>query len=152
MIKVQHEDFDTQQEYDALRADCPKIGAIVSFVGLMRDFNEGDDVTSLFLEHYPGMTEKVLEDIRLQAMQRWSLLQVRVVHRVGNLTPSDQIVYVGVSSAHRGDAFAACEFIMDFLKTQAPFWKREATTHGDRWVDAKQSDDKAADRWRPECD
>ncbi|MGH1371322.1 MAG: molybdopterin synthase catalytic subunit MoaE [Cellvibrionaceae bacterium] len=150
MILVQEDDFDTQQEYDALRKDCPKVGAIVSFVGLMRDFNEGDDVTSLFLEHYPGMTEKVLDDIRLQAMQRWSLMQVRIVHRVGNLAPSDQIVFVGVSSAHRGDAFAACEFIMDFLKTQAPFWKREQTTKGDRWVDAKQSDDKAADRWRSE--
>ena len=148
MIKVQEEDFDTQQEYNALREDCPKIGAIVSFVGLMRDFNEGDDVTSLFLEHYPGMTENVLEDIRQQAMQRWALSQVRVVHRVGDLAPSDQIVYVGVSSAHRGDAFAACEFIMDFLKTQAPFWKREKTTDGDRWVDARKSDDDAADRWR----
>lgn len=148
MIKVQQEDFDTQQEYDALRDDCPKIGAIVSFMGLMRDFNEGDDVTSLFLEHYPGMTEKVLENIRQQAMERWSLNQVRVVHRVGELTPSDQIVYVGVSSAHRGDAFAACEFIMDFLKTQAPFWKRENTADGDRWVEARKSDESAADRWR----
>ncbi len=150
MIQVQEQDFDTQEQYNLLRQDCPKIGAIVSFVGLMRDFNEGDDVTSLFLEHYPGMTEKVLDDIRLQAMQRWSLIQVRIVHRVGDLAPSDQIVFVGVSSAHRGDAFAACEFIMDFLKTQAPFWKREKTTHGDRWVDAKQSDENAADRWRSE--
>lgn len=150
MIQIQEQDFDTQEQYNLLREDCPKIGAIVSFVGLMRDFNEGDDVTSLFLEHYPGMTEKVLDDIRLQAMQRWSLIQVRIVHRVGDLAPSDQIVFVGVSSAHRGDAFAACEFIMDFLKTQAPFWKREKTTHGDRWVDAKQSDENAADRWRSE--
>ncbi|MAZ87035.1 MAG: molybdopterin synthase catalytic subunit MoaE [Cellvibrionaceae bacterium] len=150
MILVQEADFDTQQQYQALQQDCPQIGAIVTFVGLMRDFNEGDQVSSLFLEHYPGMTEKVLEDIRQQAMQRWQLNQIRIVHRVGELAPSDQIVFVGVSSAHRGDAFAACEFVMDFLKTQAPFWKREQTPEGSRWVEARQSDDKAADRWNDE--
>lgn len=148
MIRVQQADFNLTDEYDALRADCPKIGAITTFVGLMRDFNEGDNVSSLFLEHYPGMTENVLEDIRQQAMERWSLQQVRIVHRVGDLHPSDQIVFVGVSSAHRGDAFSACEFIMDFLKTQAPFWKREQTSEGSRWVEARQSDDDAADRWK----
>jgi len=148
MIRVQEADFNLNDEYQALREDCPKIGAITSFVGLMRDFNEGDQVSSLFLEHYPGMTEKVLEDIRQQAMTRWSLQQVRIVHRVGDLHPSDQIVFVGVSSAHRGDAFSACEFIMDFLKTQAPFWKREQTPEGSRWVDARQSDDDAAERWK----
>jgi len=148
MILVQEADFNTQTQYEALRQDSPKIGAIVTFVGLMRDFNEGDDVSSLFLEHYPGMTESVLEDIREQAMQRWSLNQVRIVHRVGELAPSDQIVFVGVSSAHRGEAFAACEFVMDFLKTQAPFWKREQTSKGQRWVEARQSDDSAADRWK----
>ena len=150
MILVQEADFDTQQQYQALQQDCPQIGAIVTFVGLMRDFNEGDQVSSLFLEHYPGMTEKVLEDIRQQAMQRWQLNQIRIVHRVGELAPSDQIVFVGVSSAHRGDAFAACEFVMDFLKTQAPFWKREQTPEGSRWVEARQSDDQAADRWSEE--
>ncbi len=150
MILVQEADFDTQQQYQALQQDCPQIGAIVTFVGLMRDFNEGDQVSSLFLEHYPGMTEKVLEDIRQQAMQRWQLNQIRIVHRVGELAPSDQIVFVGVSSAHRGDAFAACEFVMDFLKTQAPFWKREQTPDGSRWVEARQSDDQAADRWSEE--
>jgi len=150
MILVQEADFDTQQQYQALQQDCPQIGAIVTFVGLMRDFNEGDKVSSLFLEHYSGMTEKVLEDIRQQAMQRWQLYQIRIVHRVGELAPSDQIVFVGVSSAHRGDAFAACEFVMDFLKTQAPFWKREQTPEGSRWVEARQSDDQAADRWSEE--
>ncbi len=152
MILVQEADFDTQQQYQALQQDCPQIGAIVTFVGLMRDFNEGDQVSSLFLEHYPGMTEKVLEDIRQQAMQRWQLNQIRIIHRVGELAPSDQIVFVGVSSAHRGDAFAACEFVMDFLKTKAPFWKREQTPEGSRWVEARRSDDHAADRWNKDSD
>lgn len=148
MIRVQTEDFDLQDEYRALQQDCPAIGAIVTFVGLMRDFNEGDGVQSLYLEHYAGMTESVLEDICQQAKQRWKIKQIRIVHRVGELTPSDQIVFVGVSSAHRGDAFAACEFVMDFLKTQAPFWKREQTDKGSRWVEARQSDDSAAARWK----
>ncbi|NIB42049.1 molybdopterin synthase catalytic subunit MoaE [Pseudomaricurvus alkylphenolicus] len=148
MIIVQEQDFDLQAEYSALREDSPAIGAIVTFTGLMRDFNQGDDVQSLFLEHYAGMTEKVLEKICAQARDRWSIQQIRLIHRVGELRPSDQIVFVGVSSAHRGDAFAACEFIMDFLKTQAPFWKREQTRDGDRWVDARQSDADAARRWQ----
>ncbi len=159
-IHVQTEDFDLNIEYAALRKDCPAIGAITTFTGLMRDFNsnghsaseshsanEYDSVTTLTLEHYPGMTEKVLSDIVEQARARWELVGVRIVHRIGEMQPSDQIVFVGVSSAHRGDAFAACEFIMDFLKTQAPFWKKEKTTEGERWVDAKTSDDDSADRW-----
>lgn len=147
MILVQEQDFDLQHEYETLRQDCPGIGAIVTFVGLMRDFNDGDNVKSLFLEHYAGMTEKVLANIVEQAKERWQLQTVRIIHRVGELHPSDQIVFVGVSSAHRGDAFAACEFIMDFLKTQAPFWKREQTDQGSRWVDARNSDTDAAQRW-----
>ncbi len=147
-IRVQQADFDGQREYQALRQDCPAIGAIVTFVGLMRDFNEGDSVSSLYLEHYAGMTEKVLQDICQQARERWQLQQIRIIHRVGALEPSDQIVFVGVSSRHRGDAFGACEFIMDFLKTQAPFWKREDTAQGSRWVEARQSDDEASRRWQ----
>ncbi|GAB3093263.1 molybdopterin synthase catalytic subunit MoaE [Aestuariicella hydrocarbonica] len=147
MIVVQEQDFDLQHEYAALRQDCPSIGAIVTFVGLMRDFNDGDNVKSLFLEHYAGMTENVLADIVEKAKSRWNLQAVRIIHRVGNLLPSDQIVFVGVSSAHRGDAFSACEFIMDFLKTQAPFWKREQTEQGGRWVDARRSDEDSAQRW-----
>ncbi len=146
-VLVQTEDFDLNAEYESLREDSPAIGAIVTFAGLVRDFNEGDDVQSLFLEHYPGMTEKVLLNICDQARERWELGGIRVIHRVGEMKPSDQIVFVGVSSAHRGNAFAACEFIMDFLKTQAPFWKKEQTPEGGRWVDARDSDSSAADRW-----
>lgn len=146
-IRVQTEDFDLSAEYKQLRQASPAIGAIVTFSGLVRDFNVGDDVTSLFLEHYPGMTEKVLSGICKQARQRWSINDIGVIHRIGELTPSEQIVFVGVSSAHRGDAFQACEFIMDFLKTQAPFWKKEQTLDGDRWVDARDTDSDAAERW-----
>lgn len=146
-IQVQRDDFSQDEQYTALRNDCPKIGAIVTFSGLMRDFNDGDDVSVLELEHYPGMTEKVLAEIIEQARGRWKLEGVRVIHRIGEMAPSDQIVFVGVSSAHRVDAFAACEFIMDFLKTRAPFWKKEKTRDGQRWVDAKDSDNKASERW-----
>lgn len=146
-IQVQNADFSLDEQYAALRKDGPKIGAIVTFSGLMRDFNDGDDVSVLELEHYPGMTEKVLADIIEQARARWQLEGVRVIHRIGEMAPNDQIVFVGVSSAHRVDAFAACEFIMDFLKTRAPFWKKEKTAEGQRWVDAKDSDSSAADRW-----
>jgi len=146
-IQVQSADFNHAEQYSALRDDCPKIGAIVTFCGLMRDFNDGDDVSVLELEHYPGMTERVLAEIIEQARTRWQLEGVRVIHRIGEMTPSDQIVFVGVSSAHRIDAFAACEFIMDFLKTRAPFWKKEKTRDGQRWVDAKDSDNKATERW-----
>ena len=151
MIRIQTEDFNQQAEYEALRADAPDIGAIVTFTGLVRDFNTvGDntqEIDTLSLEHYPGMTEKVLSDIIEEAKRRWALSQVRVVHRVGDLHAADQIVFVGVSSAHRGNAFAACEFVMDFLKTQAPFWKKEGGADGSRWVEARESDSSAAAKW-----
>lgn len=147
MIRVQQEDFDVGEELRQLRAANPAIGAVASFVGLVRDLNEGSAVSRMTLEHYPGMTEKSLQQIVVAAQQRWRLLGVTVIHRVGELAPCDQIVLVAVASAHRGDAFAACEFIMDFLKTQAPFWKKEQTAHGAQWVDARESDDSAAARW-----
>jgi len=153
-IQVQEADFEVAAEYAALRTQAPKIGAIATFTGLVRDFNEGDSqslqsVNNLYLEHYPGMTEKVLAKIVDQACERWELDGVRLIHRVGPMHPCDQIVFVGVSSAHRGEAFAACEFLMDFLKTQAPFWKKEQTPEGDRWVDARNGDSEAANRWQP---
>ncbi|MES2105000.1 MAG: molybdopterin synthase catalytic subunit MoaE [Pseudomonadota bacterium] len=146
-IRVQTEDFDLSSELAGLRAGKPAIGAIVSFVGVVRDMNDGLDVQAMELEHYPGMTEKALEDIVQQANRRWTLLDCLVIHRVGPLLPLDQIVLVAVASAHRGEAFAACEFIMDYLKTQAPFWKKEQTPQGARWVDAREHDDKALDKW-----
>ena len=146
-VKVQTQDFNQSALYHELRQACPNIGAIVTFTGLVRDMNLGDGVTGLFLEHYPGMTEKSLTEIAEEAAQRWDLHTVLLTHRVGQLNPSDQIVYVGISSAHRGDAFSACEFIMDYLKTRAPFWKRESTRDGERWVDARKSDQEAAKRW-----
>ncbi|MDN3640410.1 molybdopterin synthase catalytic subunit MoaE [Simiduia curdlanivorans] len=147
IVKVQTQDFDQAALYHELRQACPEIGAIVTFTGLVRDMNLGDGVTGLFLEHYPGMTEKSLTEIAEEATRRWDLNTVLLTHRVGQLNPSDQIVYVGISSAHRGDAFSACEFIMDYLKTRAPFWKRETTKEGERWVDARESDQEAAKRW-----
>ncbi|MBB5017603.1 molybdopterin synthase catalytic subunit [Chitinivorax tropicus] len=149
MIRVQTDDFDVARELAALRAGNPAIGAVAMFVGLVRDINEGAQVGGMTLEHYPGMTEKSLQRIVDDARQQWPLQAVRVIHRVGPLAPLDQIVFVGVASAHRGDAFAACEFIMDYLKTQAPFWKLEHTAEGARWVDARESDQQAADRWAP---
>ena len=146
-VRVQQQDFDLGAEVAALRAGNPKVGAVAAFVGLVRDLNEGDDVATLTLEHYPGMTEASLEDICAQARARWDLLDTLVVHRVGELRPQDQIVLVAVTSAHRGEAFAACEFLMDYLKTRAPFWKKERTPQGDRWVEARESDDAAAARW-----
>lgn len=148
IIRVQTSDFDLAAEYRALRAASAQTGAIVTFTGLVRDFNQGDQVATMTLEHYPGMTEKVLADIVARARQRWRLQAVGVVHRVGALAPGEQIVFVGSASAHRGDAFAACEFIMDFLKTRAPFWKKERTGSGERWVDERQSDGEAAQRWQ----
>jgi len=147
-IQVQTADFDLQEEYAKLRGVSAGIGAIVQFVGLMRDMNDGDTVSNMFLEHYPGMTEKSLETIVDEAQQRWPLIGVRLIHRVGELTPSDQIVMVAVASAHRQAAFEACDFIMDYLKTRAPLWKKELTDKGNRWVDAKDSDQQAAERWK----
>jgi len=146
-VRIQTEDFDAGAEIAALRRGNPAIGAIASFIGLVRDANEGERVTEMTLEHYPGMTEKALAKIVDEAKSRWNIIDVLVVHRVGTLHPCDQIVLVIVSGAHRGEAFAACEFVMDYLKTQAPFWKKEQTPGGGRWVDARVSDDAAAERW-----
>ncbi len=146
-VRVQQHDFDVSDEIAALRAGDQRVGAIASFIGTVRDLNEGVGVASMTLEHYPGMTERSLEDICAQARQRWDIFDALVVHRHGELAPGDQIVLVAVTSAHRGEAFAACEFIMDYLKTQAPFWKKERTPQGARWVDARQADDEAAARW-----
>lgn len=146
-VRVQVEDFDVGAELLALRQGNPKIGAIACFVGLVRDMNEGDAVAGMSLEHYPGMTEKALAAIVDEAKGRWDIYNALVIHRVGDLKPTDQIVLVAVTGAHRGEAFAACEFIMDYLKTRAPFWKREETPQGARWVDARESDEKAAGRW-----
>lgn len=147
-VRVQEADFDIGAEIAAMRRDNPKIGAIASFVGVVRDINDGDAVSTMTLEHYPGMTEKSIGAIIDQARGRWEVLDVQVIHRVGMLKPTDQIVLVIVASGHRGDAFAACEFIMDYLKTQAPFWKKEVTPKGARWVDARSSDDSALERWQ----
>lgn len=147
-VRVQEADFDIGAEIAAMRRGNPKIGAIASFVGVVRDINDGDAVSTMTLEHYPGMTEKSIGAIIDQARGRWEVLDVLVIHRVGTLKPTDQIVLVIVASGHRGDAFAACEFIMDYLKTQAPFWKKEVTPKGARWVDARSSDDSALERWQ----
>src|SRR5512134_4079785 len=148
-VRVQAEDFDVGAEVAALRRANPKVGAVASFVGVVRDLNEGDSVARLTLEHYPGMTEKAIEAIVAEARSRWDIIDVTVVHRVGELKPTDQIVLVVVAGGHRGEAFAACEFIMDYLKTRAPFWKKEETPGGERWVEARASDDDAAERWTP---
>ena len=147
-VRVQTEDFDTGHEIALLRKGNPQVGAVAAFVGIVRDMNDGSAVAEMTLEHYPGMTEKAVSEIVEQAKSRWQIFDVLVVHRVGRLKPTDQIVLVVVSSAHRGDAFAACEFIMDYLKTRAPFWKKEQTPDGARWVESRQSDDLAAERWR----
>jgi len=148
MISIQTEDFDVAGELESLRRVGTGVGAIASFVGLMRDFNDGVAVSAMELEHYPGMAEKILADLLAQAHQRWDIAAARIIHRVGRLAPGDQIVLVAVASAHRKDAFAACEFLVDFLKTRGPFWKREQTADGERWVEARQSDDKASARWK----
>jgi molybdopterin synthase catalytic subunit len=148
-VSVQEADFDAGAEIAALSAGDAQAGAVASFVGLVRkDKFAGDQVAAMTLEHYAGMTEQSLEEIVSTARQRWELRAVRVIHRVGRLLPGERIVFVGVASGHRGDAFAACEFIMDYLKTQAPFWKKEETATGARWVDARETDDKAANRWK----
>mgnify|MGYP000135575810 CR=1 FL=1 len=146
-VRVQTEDFDVSAELLTLRERNPKIGAVASFVGVVRDLNDGDAVSTLTLEHYPGMTEKSLEAIVQQAKERWDIYDALIVHRVGTMRPLDQIVLVIVTSAHRGESFEACEFLMDYLKTRAPFWKKEVTPEGERWVDARSSDDVAAQRW-----
>ena len=146
-VRVQREDFDIGAEIAALRGTDPAVGAVASFIGLVRDVNEGDTVARMTLEHYPGMTEKAIERIVAEAKRRWDIIDALVIHRIGELRPLDQIVLVAVSGAHRGAAFAACEFIMDYLKTQAPFWKKEQTAAGARWVEARASDDEAAERW-----
>jgi molybdopterin synthase catalytic subunit len=151
-IRVQAEDFDVGAEMTALRAGNAKIGGIAAFVGLVRDVNNGAGVSTLTLEHYPAMTQKALVGIVEQASKRWELIDATVIHRIGRLSPTDQIVLVLVASGHRGDAFQACEYIMDFLKTQAPFWKKESTGDGDRWVAARDSDDQAARRWQTEAE
>ncbi len=148
-VRIQTDDFDHAQELTSMRlAGQGNVGALVSFVGLVRDINDGDTVNMLTLEHYPEMTEKSLQAIELEAKTRWDIIDSLIIHRVGTLKPQDQIVLVAVTSAHRGDAFHACEFIMDYLKTSAPFWKKEATNQGERWVEAKLTDDLAKARWK----
>jgi molybdopterin synthase catalytic subunit len=148
-VSVQEADFDAGAEIAALSAGRDDVGAVASFVGLVRSDNTAAEsaVQAMTLEHYPGMTEKALGAIVAEARGRWELLGVRVIHRTGRLLPGDRIVLVAVASPHRGEAFAACEFIMDYLKTRAPFWKKEETREGGRWVDARESDDHAAGRW-----
>ena len=146
-IRVQTEPFDSAAEQAALVGDNARIGALVSFVGLMRDLNAGLGVSRMTLEHYPGMTEKALAVIADEAADRWQLEGLRIVHRVGTFEPRDPIVFVGVVSQHRGDAFRACEFLIDYLKIRAPFWKKEVTESGERWVEARSTDRVAADRW-----
>ncbi|NVD97227.1 molybdopterin synthase catalytic subunit MoaE [Massilia sp. BJB1822] len=146
-VRIQTEDFDVASELAQLRAGDARVGGIVSFVGTVRDLNEGAAISSMELEHYPGMTEQSIQAIIDQARQRWPLYGALVIHRVGPLQPMDQIVLVAVTSAHRGEAFAACEFIIDYLKTEAPFWKKEETPEGARWVDARVSDDQALRKW-----
>jgi len=146
-VRVQTGDFDVAREIAALRAGDARVGAVAAFVGLIRDINDAAAVSTLTLEHYPGMTEKALARIVDEAKSRWNVYDALVIHRVGELKPTDQIVLVVVTGAHRGEAFAACEFIMDYLKTRAPFWKKEQTPAGERWVEARASDDDAAARW-----
>ena len=146
-VSIQTEDFDLAAEVAALRQGDGRVGAVCSFVGTVRDRNDGQSVSTMELEHYPGMTEKSIEAMIDAAHQRFSIFGARVVHRVGLLQPLDQIVLVAVTSAHRGESFQACEFLMDYLKTQAPFWKKETTPQGARWVDARVSDDAALARW-----
>ncbi len=154
-IRIQTEDFDLGQELVSMRLAehaNHKIGALVSFVGQVREFansiNDGDNISTLTLEHYPRMTEKALLAIELEAKNRWDIIDSLIIHRVGTLKPQDQIVLVAVTSAHRGEAFKACEFIMDYLKTSAPFWKKETTSQGENWVEARLADDAAKERWK----
>ena len=146
-VSIQTQDFDLSKEIDALRANDKRVGAVCSFIGTVRDRNDGLSVQSMELEHYPGMTEKAIEAMIDEAIVRFDILAARVIHRVGLLQPLDQVVMVAVTSRHRGESFKACEFLMDYLKTQAPFWKKEETPEGARWVDARVSDDAALAKW-----
>ena len=146
-VTIQAADFDISTEIAFLRQGDARVGAVCSFLGTVRDRNAGDSVSTMELEHYPGMTERSIEGMIDEAMARFDLFAARVIHRVGLLQPLDQIVFVAVTSAHRGESFQACEFLMDYLKTQAPFWKKEQTPEGARWVDARVSDDAALARW-----
>ena len=146
-VVVQTADFDLGAEIAVLRAGDAGVGAVASFIGTVRDRNDGQGVSAMELEHYPGMTERAIEAMIDEAFRRFEILGARVIHRVGLLQPQDQIMMVAVTSAHRGQAFQACEFLMDYLKTQAPFWKKEQTPEGARWVDARSSDDAAIARW-----
>ncbi len=146
-VSIQTQDFDVSQELAALRAGDARVGAVCSFLGTVRERNDGSAVASMELEHYPGMTEKSISAMMDEARTRFDIFAARVIHRVGLLQPEDQIVFVAVTSAHRGESFKACEFLMDYLKTQAPFWKKEVTPDGARWVDARVSDDQALARW-----
>lgn len=147
-VRVQQAPFDPGAELNALHAANLGIGAVAGFVGYVRDFNDGRDVAGMFLEHAPGMTEKALTKIADEAAQRWPLLRLDILHRVGALEPGEPIVFVGAASAHREAAFDACRFVMDYLKTRAPFWKKESTAEGARWVEGRASDELAAERWR----
>ena len=147
-VRVQTAEFDVGAEIARLRAGNASIGAVASFIGVCRDLNDGDRVADMVLEHYPGMTERALERIAADARGRWDLIDILIVHRVGRMLPTDQIVLVVVTGGHRGEAFAACEFLMDYLKTKAPFWKKEQTPDGSRWVEARADDDAAAERWQ----
>ncbi|WP_101760362.1 molybdopterin synthase catalytic subunit MoaE [Oceanicoccus sp. KOV_DT_Chl] len=147
-ISVQPQDFDLSHEVNLLQQQNGQVGAVASFVGVVRDVNEGQQVATMELEHYAGMTERSIDETIQQAAVRWKIIGARVIHRVGKLAAGDQIVLVAVSSMHRGDAFAACEFIMDYLKTRAPFWKKELGPNGEHWVDARISDAAAAERWK----
>jgi molybdopterin synthase catalytic subunit len=151
-VSIQTEDFDLSAEVARLRAGDTGVGAVAAFVGTVRDVSEGQGVQRMELEHYPGMTEKSIEAMIDEAARRFRIRAARVIHRVGLLMPADQIVMVAATSAHRGDAFQACEFLMDYLKTQAPFWKKEHTPDGARWVDARSSDDAALARWGIQAD
>lgn len=152
MIRVQKEDFDVGAEIAALTTGNHAIGGLALFIGLVRDLAEGEQVSAMTLEHYPGMTEKMLQRIEAEACERWPLEACLIIHRYGRLEPGERIVLVATASPHRGAAFEACQFLMDWLKTKAPFWKQEDTAEGPRWVDARESDDQAAARWRKDSD
>ncbi|GAA6152384.1 molybdopterin synthase catalytic subunit MoaE [Pseudoteredinibacter isoporae] len=146
-LSIQTDDFNIEDEYQYLRQGNSDSGAVVTFLGQVRDFNQGEAVSQLELEHYPGMTESVLKKLLEEADKRWAIDRAKIIHRVGPLNASDKIVWVAVASAHRGDAFHACEFLIDALKTQAPFWKKERSATGERWLDARDSDQDKAQQW-----